>query len=301
MKELVMGLLSKTLNLDADKLAEILFKKSDDGEITDELNEDALKEVLRLDAERVSKIKPEPANTKEIFDNGHKKAEKEVSEKWESDLRKQFGVDAEGKLKGDALITAIKTAVADQGNKMEPDKVKLSKEYLDLEASMQEALKTQKAEYEGKLNEIEATHKKQQSWASVEKVIREEFKSLNPILPADAHKANNQIEAFLQLFKDYDYQPDEESGFLPMLEGKRVEDEHKHAVKLAALVKAKAEQRFDFNAQPPAGNAGNQNGGTKAVTIKFKNENEYLGKYNEATTPEAKAALYEAWTAQQAS
>jgi hypothetical protein len=210
-------------------------------------------------------------------------------------------VDAEGKLKGDALITAIKTAVADQGNKMEPDKVKLSKEYLDLEASMQEALKTQKAEYEGKLNEIEATHKKQQSWASVEKVIREEFKSLNPILPADAHKANNQIEAFLQLFKDYDYQPDEESGFLPMLEGKRVEDEHKHAVKLAALVKAKAEQRFDFNAQPPAGNAGNQNGGTKAVTIKFKNENEYLGKYNEATTPEAKAALYEAWTAQQAS
>lgn len=77
-----MGLLSKTLNLDADKLAEILFKKSDDGEITDELNEDALKEVLRLDAERVSKIKPEPANTKEIFDNGHKKAEKEVSEKW---------------------------------------------------------------------------------------------------------------------------------------------------------------------------------------------------------------------------
>jgi hypothetical protein len=301
MKELVMGLLSKTLNLDADKLAEILFKKSDDGEITDELNEDALKEVLRLDAERVSKIKPEPANTKEIFDNGHKKAEKEVSEKWESDLRKQFGVDAEGKLKGDALITAIKTAVADQGNKMEPDKVKLSKEYLDLEASMQEALKTQKSEYEGRLNEIEATHKKQQSWASVEKVIREEFKALNPILPTDAHKANNQIEAFLQLFKDYDYQPDEESGFLPMLEGKRVEDEHKHAVKLAALVKAKAEQRFDFNAQPPAGNAGNQNGGTKAVTIKFKNENEYLGKYNEATTPEAKAALYEAWTAQQAS
>lgn len=293
-----MGLLSKTLNMDADKLAEVLFKKSDEkeGEYTDELAEGALAKVLQMDADRVSKLTPD---TKEIFNNGYKKAEKEIAEKWEADIRKEFGIDADAKIQGKALITAGKAALADQGKKMEPDKVKLSKEYLDLEVSMQDALKKQREEYEGKLNDVESTYKREQQWSSVEKQIRAEFMALNPILPKDSGKAERIVSKFLEDFKSFDYQADEENGFIPMRDGKRVEDGHGYAVKLSDLVKGRAEAMFEFLEQPPAGNAGNQNGTGKTVSIKFKDEREYLEKYAAATTSEQKTQFYDAWTAQQ--
>lgn len=294
-----MGLLSKTLNMDADKLAEVLFKKSDEkeGEYTDELAEGALAKILQMDADRVAKLKPD---TKEIFNNGFKKAEKEIAEQWESDLRKQFGVDAESKLQGSALVTAIKAAIAEQGKKgMEPDKVKLTKEYLDLETSMQDALKKLKDEHATEIAKLDSTHKKERSWAGVEKRIREEFMSLNPVLPKDVARANAQIDMFLRQFNELEYQEDAEGGYIPMRDGKRVEDGHGYAVKLSDLVKGRAEAMFEFLEQPPAGNAGNQNGTGKTVSIKFKDEREYLEKYAAATTSEQKTQFYDAWTAQQ--
>ena len=111
MKDILFGYASKTLNVDTDRLAEILLKKADDGTLTDEANDNALTELLKLDAERVGKMKPD---TKGIFDNGHKKGLKEGAEQWESKVRESFGI-TDDTIQGDALIEAAKTTLQGEG------------------------------------------------------------------------------------------------------------------------------------------------------------------------------------------
>ena len=108
MKDIFLGFLSKSLNIDNEQLADLLYKKSDDGTLTDDVNENALQTLLQLDAERVQKLKP---NTKEYFDNGYKKGQSEVASQWEKRLREKFGIDPDGQLQGDALTDAIKAAL----------------------------------------------------------------------------------------------------------------------------------------------------------------------------------------------
>ena len=68
-KEILTAFLGATLNLPTDKLAEILYKKADDGTITEDLQENALDALKNLDKERIGKLKPD---TKEFFNNGYK-------------------------------------------------------------------------------------------------------------------------------------------------------------------------------------------------------------------------------------
>lgn len=294
MQDILIGFLSKTLNMDTEGLAEILFKKSDDGKVTEELNEGALSQLLALDAERVQKLKP---NTKEIFDNGFKKAQSEVSEQWEKNLRKNFNVDAENALQGDKLIEAIKAAMASEGIK--PDKIKTSQEYMQLERQMREALEAQKSEFEGTINDLKTRYSKEQTWASVSGSIRAALTELNPVLPHDQSKADRVISMFLNEFREYDFQADENGSFIPMKDGKRVENQQGYAKPLSELVRERAEMLFDFQ-EKQAGNAGNQNQPTgRRVNVRFKDENDYLEQYTQAADFEAKEALHQAWTAQQ--
>lgn len=83
-RELLLAYLGVTLNLSPDSIAESLYKKSDDGTQTDEIQEGALEALKSLDKERITKIKPD---TKTFFDNGYKKAQVEISEKYEKMIR----------------------------------------------------------------------------------------------------------------------------------------------------------------------------------------------------------------------
>lgn len=296
MKDIFLGYLSKTLNLDAEQLADLLYQKSDDGNLTDELTDNALQALLAMDAERVQKIKPD---TKAIFDNGYKKAQSEVAESWEGLLRQKFGVDADKQLRGEALADAIKAAMTTEGIK--PDKIKTAPEYLALEVAMKKAIEDQKNEYENRIKNLESGFTREKTWAEVSAHIREAVTSLNPVLPADQAKANRLLDLFLQEFKGYEYQRDEQGGYLPLRDGQRVEDAHGYARKLSDLVKERAEQMFDFREQQPAGNAGNQNKpNANGVNVRFKSEAEYFERYAQAASSEEKAALYKAWEAQKA-
>ena len=295
MKELLFAFLGKTLNMPAEQLAELLYKKSDDGALTEDLNEGAITQLLAMDSERVGKLKP---NTKEYFDNGYKKAEIEVSSKWEKTLRDKFGVDAEGQLKGDALADAIKATLADAS--MKPEKVKLSAEYLALEKQAREQIEATKSEYEKQIEAMKAEANRDKIWGSASGEIRDVLKSLNPVLPSDPMKANRMVELFMQEFRGFDYQQDE-AGFIPLKDGKRVEDAHGYPRKLADLVKERAEMMFDFAQQQAAGNAGNQNGGNRTVTKTFKDESDFYKAQAEAGNDPAKLKeIATAWKAQQA-
>lgn len=295
MKEILLGFAAKTLNMAPEQIADLLYKKSDDGKLTDEPAEDALAQLLALDAERVSKLKPD---TREIFNNGYKKAEAEVAAKWEKGLREKFGIDPDNKLQGDALAEAIKAAMADAG--MKPEKVKVSKEYLELEAIMRKTLADKEAEFKAQVEQIKNEANREKTWASASGVIRNAVRGLNPILPADQAKANRLLDLFVAEFRQFDYEPDPEGDFIPVKDGQRVQDPHGYAVKLSDLVKERASSMFDFKESDEAGNAGNKNanGGGRIVNKRFKSENEYLEAYNSAPDFAAKEQLYQAWTAQ---
>jgi len=296
MKEILIGYLSKTLNMPAEKIADLLYQKSDYGKHTDTPKDDALAQLLALDADRVNKLKPD---TKEIFNNGYKKAEGEIAGRWEKTLREKFGVDPENKLQGEALADAIKATMADANAK--PEKIKVHPEYLALEANMRKSIAEKEAEFKAQIDKIKAEAEQEKTWSEVLSDIKKTVYKLNPVLPEDATKAERQIELFAAEFRGYQFQPDPEGGFIPMKSGERVQDKHGYARKLSDLVEEKAAFVFDIKAQGAAGNAGNKNGnGGKMTTQRFKSENEYLEAYNNAADFAAKDALYQAWTAQNA-
>lgn len=297
MKDIILGFLSKTLNMDNEQLAELLYKKSDDGTLTDEVNENALSELLRLDAERVQKLKPD---TKTFFDNGYKKAQSEIAAQWEKKLREKFGVDPDGSAQGDALLDAIKAAAGE--HEMKADKVKTHPEYLALETQMRKQAEQLKAEFEAEIEKRETTYKREQTWGQVSSEIRKAIKGLNPILPSDQAKAERMLELFVNThFRDFEYQPDGNGGFVVMKDGQRVENQHGHVKALNDLVRETADSVFEFQAQKPAGNAGNSGGnGGSTVNLKFGSETDYYKARQEAAgNPARLAEIAAAWRAQQ--
>lgn len=295
MKDLFIGFLAKTLNIAPEQVADLLYKKTDDGSLTEDLAENALTVLLQKDAERVQRLKPD---TRVFFDNGYKKAEGEVSAKWEKMLRERLGVDPEGKLQGDALVDAINAALADAGTK--PDKVKVSPEYLKLESEMKRAIQAMKDEHAKEVDALKAGFQREKTWTQAKAAIADTLRSLNPVLPDDQAKANRLIDLFTAEFQGYEYAEDPEQGFIPLKDGQRLQDAHGYARGLDDIVKERAAALFDFRQQDQAGNAGNKNGAAgKTASARFQSEMDYLKQYSEAPDGAAKEALYKAWKAQE--
>jgi predicted transcriptional regulator len=78
MKDILTGLLSKAYNLDTERIAELLYKKADDGTLTEEVAEDALQALINIDVQRAAKLKED---AKKRFDDGHKKGTSETATK----------------------------------------------------------------------------------------------------------------------------------------------------------------------------------------------------------------------------
>lgn len=296
-KELLIALLGATLNMPAEQVAPLLYQKGDDDSLTDTLESDALNRLLTLDKDRVQKLAKPEVNTKEFFDNGYKAAQAEVAEKMEKKLRASFGVDNEAKLKGDALLAAIKAAAA--GEAQNPDKVRTSQEYLALEQQMREQIESLNQKHTTELDTLRANFQREQQWATVSDRLRATFKGLAPVLPTDPARAEAQTNVFIQThFRDYDFVQTEDGRWLPMKNGQRLNNDHGHAMYLEDLVKATASQYYDFDLQAQIGNAGNRNDGKPAAKFKFKDESDFLVQFNGAKAEE-KAEMSAAWEAMQ--
>lgn len=298
-RELLNVLLGKAYQISPEKVAEILYKKSDDGTTpTDELLDNAADILLKLDAERMSKI--EKVDPKLIYDKAAQEWEGKTHAKWEKLLRASFGVDADAKLKGEELLAAVKAATVKQTEDLPAwEKVKVSKEYLDAEMNWRKQLEEKDAEWGRKVEELQSTFKREKQWQDVSGRIRQAFKALNPVLSQQSDRADAQVDLFVNThFKEYEFNDSGDGRLLAMKDGKRVEDEHRNPMYLDDLVKQHASRLFDFHAQPPVGNAGNTNDGRQTVKIRFKSEDEFLERYSKATGDEKKE-LAAAWSAQE--
>lgn len=293
MKELFTAFLSKTLNMDADSIAELLYKKSDDGTLTDEINEAAINTLLSKDAERVQSLKGGDGKTQ--FDNGYKKGQKEALEQLEKGIKSEFKTDAEKQ--GLDLIKHVVSQAAKRT--LGDDEVKIHPLYLTLEEQARKVAEETAKEWEGKLSEVETRYNREKTFSKVAEKIQEQFEALRPVLPQNPTAAATARKEFIDKFASYDYEVTADGKIIVMKDGKRVETEHGHAVDLSQLVRQETERRFDLAVQDPKGNAGNT-AATAATggALKFKSEAEYQDKFFSAKTPEERKTIATAWEAQ---
>lgn len=121
---------------------------------------------------------------------------------------------------------------------------------------------------------------------------------MRPVLPTNPTAAAVARQEFIEKFQSYDYEITPEGKIVVMKDGKRVEDQHGHAVDLARLVKQETERRFDLAVQDNKGNAGNADKHQAPGNMRFKDEAEYQEKFFSATKPEERKAIAQAWEAQ---
>lgn len=298
MSEILNGFLQRAHNLPETEVAEILYPKSDDGTYnTAVLKEDALEKLLALDAARVASL-TKPVDTTEVYNKAVQKTEAEIHGKWEKRLRDAYpSVDPERKLKGEELLNAVKAA-QQQSSSYNPDQIKKTDEYLSLERQMREALEAKEQELNTRVQEIQSQFQRQQVWGDMSKVIREQFMGLNPVLPEDSAKAQRLVDDFVQKFKDYEWQRTENGRILPLQNGQRINNQHGHAMYLEDLVAGTGNLYFDFKKQEATGQAGNENG-RQAITITFKDDEDFMKRYNAESDPKKKEELAAAYEAQQ--
>jgi len=124
------------------------------------------------------------------------------------------------------------------------------------------------------------------------------FDSLNPVLSTDPVKAQNQKNILIDALASFEYQKTNEGTFIPLREGKRIEDAHGHGVTLDDHVKGIAEKFFDFKkaddrSTPPAGGGGSGTSGQ----YKPKDEAEYAKLMTDRSIPlEDRQAIKKAWS-----
>jgi len=290
MNEFLIAFLGKTLNIAPEQVADILYKKADDGKHTDQLNESALQSLLAADAARVQKLKGD-TDTKTVFDNGYKKGQSEALTKMEKSLREKAGVESDKT--GEDLVLEVLSKVGK--SQLSEDQIKLHPLYLSLESKAKAELETIKAESDKRVQEVQTGYQREKTLSAVKSKARDIFTALSPILSANPTVAANQIDEFLQKFESFGYENNGDDWVVKNGD-KRLEDAHSNPISFASLVKMEAEKRFDFQKQPPAGNAGNKNepgqNGNFAVP---KNADEYARAIFAANTPEERLTIQTAW------
>ncbi|AVR47253.1 hypothetical protein C7S20_19455 [Christiangramia fulva] len=264
--------------LEEDDIATILPEEEDkfNGE---EFN----KQFLQFDRDRIQKINQKG---KEKFEQGYSKAKKEVLDQLETEARERFGVE-DDELRGIDLIDHIveinskkskadPTKLTEEQIKSHPSVIKLLNEKEKSFKTREEELKT---EYDTKLNNFQ----KERTFSAVEKKALAIFDKMNPVLSSDPERAANQKSILINDLKGLDYQEDGDT-YIPLQEGKRLEDPHGNGVSFEKLVQSRAARYFDFKKAeerdtPPAG------GGDGGATGFPKTEAEYAKIVNDQNIP----------------
>lgn len=291
MKEFILAFLSRAYNMDTDSIAELLFQKnSDDGQLTDTLQDDALNALIRLDQERAGKLK---GDGKTQFDNGFKKAQKDVSEKWERLLREKFELDATAT--GEQLLDALAEKMT-AGTDLPDEQIRRSKIYRDLEKAAAERERIATEQAEAKVQEILSAQGRKEKLSVVREKAKTWLLGKKPVLEANQTVADQRINDFLRELEQYDYDDD----LTPLKDGEILKNEHQHPIQFDKLMETVASRRFEFMTQDPKGNGGNKNqppGPSGALPPIPKTREEFEKAYYDipATDPAARTAFAKAY------
>lgn len=315
LKKLLQAFLVKVYGLSEDEAADLL-NKSEDGTVSEDyIAKDLGEKLLELDKTRVAKLKGKEGEENENFKQGYNKAKKEVLKKFEDDLRAEYGdVDEDGNLKGTELVKAIVTLkakpTAANAKDISEDVVKAHPAYITLEKANKKAISDADKRVTEEVQKVKDEYAKAETLGKVKQNVLTTFLGLKPVLSQDASKAKSQQDLFVNLFDQFDYEPQADGTYLVM-EGtgdqrKRKEDGHGNPIKLQDLVKQEAGKYYDFAVQDPKGSGGNGGagaggdggaggGGTEYQFKMPKNIDEYNNAIFNAKDAGERAAIKTAW------
>lgn len=255
MLELLVGLLTKTLNLSEDDLKAIILKEGSE----DELNEDALQELLSKDADRIKAIKDANKGSR---DDQYKRGLKEAAERIEESIRTTFGL--ENDLTGDELIAAAKDkSKGGSGEGMTEDEVKAHPAYIALQNEKSKEIAQMQKDHKVALEKAESDFNAKMTRTSVNQRAIALIRSKNPILPEDATRANKRLNTILPELSQYTFEQNGDDIIVKDENGHQLTDPHNNPVSFDQLVTGIAEDYFDFNegGKEDKGSKGTGNGG----------------------------------------
>lgn len=296
MKEVTIQALAKILGLTTDRVSEILFKKSDDGSLTDEVNEDALSQIEDLHADHVRNTSSEALDAK--YNEGHKAGKYEALSKVEEDLRKKYGV--EGKNLNDVAAAIAAKAAQEAGTE---DKVLTHPAYLNLKNNSEAAIEAIKAEYETKFNTIKSEAEKKERFNSKLTAIEAAIIEAGAVLPKNPNASANLKKLFFDHIGEFDFDDKETGTYLKNKDGALLKDKHGHPVTLENYVKSKVIDYFDVELQPARKSPGNE--GVDAPTAtKWNKDNvpkdaaTFEAEYYKISDPKERAEFSQAFEQQ---
>lgn len=249
-EKILHGVLSKTLNVDDGKFAELI--KNGESELSES---EIISQLLKLDVDRVKAIKDETG--KEKFQEGFKKSKKEVLEALETEMKEKFNI--ESSKTGLDLVNEIVEKTSKPNSEVTEDAIRRSKLFLDLESKLKSEIKDLKTQHQNEVDTIRKSYEGEKILSSVNANAMKILNELNPILPSNATIAENQKKAFLNQFKDFGFELQDDRIVVLDKDGKVLQDEHGNTKTFDEIVKAKASNFFEL-AQNNGG-SGSGNGG----------------------------------------
>lgn len=298
LSKLMIDYLAKTLGKSPDSITELLFKKSDDGTLTEEINPDALESLESLHAEHINAA---PADMlKAEYDKGHREGKFEALNKAEETLRKTYGIEEKGKLPD--LIAAVAAKAAK--DVATDDKVLTHPIFLKQKADAEAAIEAVKAEAEAKLTEVTTAAERQRRFATNLSKIETAMAEVGVVLPKTPTAATTLKNAFLKQFEGFDFEETQTGTYLKDASGALVKDKHGHPITVEAYTKNEAANWFDIEKQPQRQSPGNDPG--DAPPTKWtketapKNAQDFETAYYATTDPAERTALATAFKEAQA-
>ena len=273
-KELLTGVLAKTLDQSPEEVSDLLYNTSDESdEVT--LKENAFDLVLEKDVERVQKLKssakPDKEKIKEIRDQEKFNA----MDGFEKKLKAHYGLESTSK--GLDLVQEIVNTVSECD--ITDDKVKNHPLYLELEKTRTtddyDALHTEYEDF--KLNQDRSTR-----LGRIRSDVLGIFPRLNPVESKNSIVASNQRENLFKMFNPYDYELKDDGNHLILQNGSRLEDKHGNPIKFEDFVKDMVVSLYDLAVSTDRGQSGNTSDTSSTTRVDVPgNFEEYLAQSRE--------------------
>lgn len=296
-QEILLDYLAAQQGSSKDAVAELLFTSEGEDE-KKVLKNDALQILLDLDKKRVEGFKTVATDEKtKIYDKAFAEAKKEILPKAEKKLAAQYGIEGEN-FKLDKLVSDIVAKEVEKVKGLGTEDVKKHPVFLEFEKSKNQEIDALRTEYDGKIEQINQQNAYKEVRRKAEKKVGSYFDDLKPILSKDSKKAANQKEIFVNRFLDnFTFSENGEDLLVLNSEGKRIEDGHGNPADLKTLVEKDASNYYDFAKQTEKGSPGNGgNDDNKTVAVP-KTQEEYDLAILNASTPEERIAIADAYEA----
>jgi len=288
----VASFLAKTLNKPDEELAELLYEKSEQGEIT--LKDDAEVVALGLMQDKIKGLKDDfKLKESEGTDRAYKKGFEEAASKLENELRDKYSLESGSK--GIDLIDELVDRFKSSDSKLTPDKVKLHETYIEREKQLKKEAKDQEKIFQEQIDGMKASFEKEKVWSVIYKDIRKKLMEAKPVLSKNERAAENQIDLFINSFgEDYEWQLADDGSHIPIKDGKRAEDNLGNVVKYDQLITGRIPDFFDLHVQDQKGGAGNEGGDTVHTDVpqSFESDEAYNKYINSTTDPEKREQAY---------